>query len=233
MLDNPQRFDDPLATLKAAAANALTDTWTAMPGIIVSFDPVTLLAEVQVGIKSNVTAPDGSKSAIARSLLVDVPVCFPGGGGCTLTFPLADGDECLLIFAARGIDAWVEYGGTQESMPTRRHSMSDAFALVGVRSKARKLPQPAADTTQLRSDDGTTWVEIDPSGQLVNIKAPGGMTIDAPNVNFTGKVHISDDVTVDTKVTATTDVIGGGISLKTHPHSGVQSGGSTSGPPVP
>lgn len=227
MLDNPQRFDDPLATLKAASANALNDTWTALPGIIVSFDSATLLAQVQVGIKSNVTAPDGSKAAIARSLLVDVPVCFPGGGGCTLTFPLQDGDECLLVFAARGIDAWVEYGGTQEAMPTRRHSMSDAFALVGVRSKARKLPQPASDTTQLRSDDGTTYVELDPSGQMVGVVAPGGINLNGVTIDSSG--NVSSPATI----TATSDVLAGTVSLKNHLTSGVQSGGSMSGPPVP
>lgn len=221
MLDNPQRFDDPLATLKAASQSALNDAWTALPGIIVAFDPATLLAQVQAAVKSVVTTPDGSKSTVARSLLVDVPVVFPGGGGCTLTFPVADGDECLLVFAARGIDAWLEYGGTQDPLPDRRHSMNDAFAFVGVRSKARKLPQPAASTTQLRSDDGSTYVELDPSGQMVNVVAQGGINLNGVTIDAAGNI------------TSPTDVFAGTVSLKNHTHSAVQSGGGTSGPPVP
>ncbi|EIL88522.1 putative bacteriophage protein [Rhodanobacter fulvus Jip2] len=227
MLDNPQRFDDLLATLQASAASALVDTWTALPGVIVSFDPDTSLAQVQPAIKARITAPDGSTSTAARALLVDVPVCFPGGGGCTLTFPVTEGDECLLVFAARGIDAWLEYGGVQEAMPDHRHAMNDAFAFVGVRSKARKLAQPAASTTQLRSDDGATYVEINPDGQMVNVVAPGGINLNGVTIDAAG------NVTSPATVTAVTDVLAGTVSLKTHTHSAVMSGGGTSGPPVP
>jgi phage baseplate assembly protein gpV len=38
-------------------------------------------------------------------------------------------------------------------------------------------------------------------------------------------------VNVDKTVTATTDVVGGGKSLKSHIHTGVTSGSGTSGPP--
>ena len=55
----------------------------------------------------------------------------------------------------------------------------------------------------------------------------GTATIDAP-----GGMTINGDVTVNGTVTATTDVIGGGKSLKGHKHSGVQAGGAQTGAPV-
>lgn len=47
----------------------------------------------------------------------------------------------------------------------------------------------------------------------------------------TGTLHVTDEVTADKSVTATTDVIGGGKSLKNHQHTGVTTGGGVSGPP--
>lgn len=59
-------------------------------------------------------------------------------------------------------------------------------------------------------------------------KQPGTVNI-LGNVNITGNVSITGKETVSDTVTATTDVIGGGISLKSHVHTGCQ-GGSTGTP---
>jgi phage baseplate assembly protein V len=58
-----------------------------------------------------------------------------------------------------------------------------------------------------------------PAGGTATIDAPGGMTVNG-------------DVTVNGTVTATTDVVGGGKSLKGHKHGGVQAGGAQTGTPV-
>ncbi|WP_429275194.1 hypothetical protein [Novosphingobium gossypii] len=42
----------------------------------------------------------------------------------------------------------------------------------------------------------------------------------------------NDAVTVNSTVTVSQDVVGGGISLKGHKHTGVQAGGAQSGGPV-
>src|SRR5260363_73502 len=49
--------------------------------------------------------------AVELPLLGDVPVFFPRGGGCTLTFPVQKGDECVVVFASRCIDGWWQSGG--------------------------------------------------------------------------------------------------------------------------
>ena len=63
-----------------------------------------------------------------------------------------------------------------------------------------------------------------PAGATLAIEADGGITI-------TGPVSIEGDVTVTGTLTASEDVIGGGKSLKTHKHTGVQAGGAVSGTP--
>jgi hypothetical protein len=47
-----------------------------------------------------------------------------------------------------------------------------------------------------------------------------------------GKLSTTQDIACATTITGTTDVIGGGKHLKTHTHSGVTTGGGTTGAPV-
>lgn len=225
-MDSRERYNDDEIMLRAMLDGLQSAIWTALPGAIVSFDAGTVTAVVQPGISGSSIGQDGKPVSINLPVLTDVPVVFPRGGGCTLTFPVAAGDECLIVFASRSIDAWSQSGGVQKPSDARRHALSDAFAIIGPMSQANKISGISTSKTQLRSNDGGTFVEIDPAGQIVNVTAPGGMTITTPTL------HITGDVNVDKTVTATTDVIGGGKSLKTHVHSGVQPGTGSSGPPV-
>lgn len=225
---NPeQRFDDPQMTDRRMVRRFLADVWTVMPGYIVDFEPATCTATVQLGVQAIVSNPDGSSQNVPITVLPDVPVVFPRGGGCALTFPVQAGDECLVVFGSRSCGGWKQSGGSQvQSAPGRMHSLSDGFALLGASSQPHVIGSLSTTTTQLRSDDGATFVELDPAGQVVHVKAPGGMTIDA-NVQVNGSVTASQDIT-----STGGDVKAGSISLKTHVHSGVQSGGSNTGQPV-
>jgi len=164
--------------------------WTAMPGIIQSFSADQVTATVQLAIKGIVHAPDGSAQFVNMPLLVDVPVHFPRGGGCTLTFPVAKGDECLVVFAARCIDGWWQSGGVQAPMEPRIHDLSDGFAFVGFFSQATKIGGISTSSAQLRSNDGATFIDLNPASQKVTITAPGGFYVNAPQSGFSGAVII-------------------------------------------
>jgi hypothetical protein len=105
-----ERSADLGEALRAALGGHQTGVWTALPAIIQSFDATKLTCVAQPAIKAQVRAQDGSTSWVSLPLLVDVPVCFPRGGGCTLTFPVAAGDEALIVFSSRCIDAWWQSG---------------------------------------------------------------------------------------------------------------------------
>ncbi|AMM17515.1 hypothetical protein AX768_25280 [Burkholderia sp. PAMC 28687] len=167
-----------------------TGLWTSMPGIVESFDPSTLAATVQIAIKGVVTGPDGTAQFVNMPLLVDVPVHFPRGGNCTLTFPVSKGDECLVVFAARSIHSWWQSGGVQIPMEPVRHDLSDGFAFVGFFSQATKIGGISTASTQLRSNDGSTSIDLNPATQRVTITAPGGFYVNAPASNFSGAVII-------------------------------------------
>lgn len=231
MIRSEERYNNPQDVFLAAIQQALASVWTALPGYVESFDPEKVTVVVQLGLQHQRLMPDGTVQQVTPSLLYDVPVYFPRGGGATLTFPIKQGDECLVIFACRSIDSWWQSGGVQAQSDSRSHDMSDGFAIIGPMSQANKISGISADKVQLRSDDGSTYIELDPAGQIINAVAPGGMTVDSPNVHFTGKTQFDDDMHCDTTLTSDTDVVGGGKHLKTHVHTGVTSGSGTSGPP--
>jgi len=189
-VDSRERWDDPEEALRVALEGLQSGLWTAMPGIIQSFSPGAITATVQLAVKGLVHAPDGSAQFVNLPLLVDVPVHFPRGGGCTLTFPVAKGDECLVVFAARCIDGWWQSGGVQAPMEPRIHDLSDGFAFVGFFSQATKISGISTASTQLRSNDGATSIDLNPTTQKVTITAPGGFYVNAPQSGFSGAVIV-------------------------------------------
>lgn len=213
--------------------------WTSMPGIIQSFSASKVTATVQIAIKGVVHTPDGNAQFVNMPLLVDVPVHFPRGGNCTLTFPVAQGDECLVVFAARCIDGWYQSGGVQAPMEPRIHDLSDGFAFVGFFSQATKISGISTSTAQLRSNDGSTYVEVNPSGKIVNVVAPGGMTLTTPTVTITGVINVQNvnsaptamAITGNTNFTGQVSANGHRID-DTHKHNGVTTGSGNTGTPL-
>lgn len=221
----------------------------ALPGIIQSFNPDAVTAVVQPAIRYIERDNDGNKVTQDYPLLVDVPVVFPRGGGCTLTFPVKAGDECLVIFADRCIDFWWQSGGIQEPVDGRMHDLSDAFCIVGPQSQAKKISGISTTATQLRTDDGSAFIEV-AAGHDVTVKTPGKLTasadggteITSPEIILNGNVTINGNLsqgmgesggsaTMYGPVTVTNDVTAGGKSLMTHTHGGVEHGNDSTGEP--
>lgn len=213
----------------------------AMPGVIESFDPSSVTASVRPAIKGY--EPGTDDGWIELPLLVDVPIIFPRGGGCTLTFPVKAGDECLLIFADRCIDFWWQSGGVQKPVDMRMHDLSDAFAIVGPQSQAHKISGISTSATQWRTDDGSAYFELNPTTKKIKIVAPGGLEVITPEADFSAKVTVHGLLTwmggmvgsvvsgVASTITGAVEFIGsvkanGKVIDDTHTHGGVQRGSS-------
>ena len=224
-MDPRERYSDHEEPIRAALDHHQSGMWTALPGRIASFNAAAMTAQVQPTVQGKVRARDGKTSDVDLPMLLDVPVVFPGAGGYTLTFPVAVGDECLVVFASRNIDSFWQSGGVQPQADRRMHDLSDGIALVGAISQTKKIAANTA-TVQLRSNDGGTYVEI-ASGGLVTVKAPTKITLDAPEVHTTGKVTTAGNVE------SAADVLAQTVSLHNHVHTGVASGSSISGLPKP
>lgn len=160
MIDRRERAGELLTGLMAAMDGERANIWTAMPGIVQSFDPVKRTVVVQPALRALVTDSDGSQSWVTMPLLVDCPVVFPGGGGFVLTIPLQLGDEVLMVFANRCIDAWWQSGGVQNQAEIRMHSLSDGFCVPGITSVPEVQPNISTTEIHLRSDDGVRKVRI-------------------------------------------------------------------------
>ncbi|MDI6537158.1 Gp138 family membrane-puncturing spike protein [Pantoea ananatis] len=187
-----------------------------LPGIVQSFDPATCTCMVQPAIAGQGVDAKGQIRSAPLPLLTDVPVIFPRGGGCTITFPVKAGDECLVIFSDRCIDFWWQNGGVQEPVDQRQHDLSDAFAIVGPQSQAQKISGISTTSVQVRTDDGSSFIELMQGGN-VNITTP--------------LLTVNGNVQVNGTVTSTGDQVAKGISQTGHVHSGVQSGSSQTGGP--
>ena len=210
-----------LAGDEQQAMKVLSDTIfsmlrVSMPGIIESFDPIMCTCSVQPALKGQVADALGNFKSAPLPVLVDVPVIFPRGGGCTITFPIKAGDECLVIFSDRCIDFWWQNGGVQEPVDQRQHDLSDAFAIVGPQSQAQKISGISTTSVQVRTDDGRSFIELMQGGN-VNITTP--------------LLTVNGNVQVNGTVTSTGDQVAKGISQTGHVHSGVQSGSSQTGGP--
>jgi len=183
--------------------------WTAMPATVVSYDVATQTIEAQPTIQLlryfRTDPPEGSVKGYDKTtrsapvdlpMLVDVPVIFPAAGGYSMTFPVAKGDEVLIVFSSRCIDGWWANGTDQNTKAQpqtdlRMHDLSDGIAILGLRSQKRMLsPAPAASSFQLRSDDGQAIIELAANHVVnvtcanANVTASGTATIKAAAIKL-------------------------------------------------
>lgn len=203
---------DEYADRQAQIDNKLMDVHTALPAIIISFDADKRTVSAQPTIQRVFSDGEGKAGANNLPPCVDVPVVFPMGGGYELTFPINNGDECLLIFAERCIDSWFDSGQPSEPADFRQHDLSDAFAIVGVRSLANKQPVWTGGT------------ELHGNGNHVRIDSSSvQLGVDGATMTLTADKLISSvDIYCPNVITDTMDV-------NSHVHSGVTTGSSNTG----
>lgn len=226
--------------LEAMAGHQAT-MWTALPAIVQSYDPARGTVEAYPAMRFRQRLPDMSYAWIDPPLFVDCPVVFPSGGGFTLTFPLAAGDEVLVVFASRCIDSWWDASGVQQQAEIRMHDMSDGFAIPGPKSRPRVIAGMHVDGVELRKDDRSAYVRIATSGDVfletsgnlqahasgdayvqadADLHASAGAvaSVTAPTINLVGNVSITGTLTNN------------GVNVgSTHVHGDPQ-GGNTAGP---
>lgn len=223
-MDRNNLLNDPETAMRYALDGRQAMMWTAMPAIVSSVDLMAMTLVAQPAIKGVQTDESGTETFVNLPQLVDVPICFPSAGGFTLTLPIKSGDEVLIVIANRCIDSWWQSGGVQVPMEARMHDLSDGFAIPGPRSQPKVIVGGVhATNAQLRTDAGTTYVEITPTGR-VNIVAPSGIGLTG-NLLVTGNISSTGEVIAKFGTTP--------IPLSTHHHPGVTPGGGTTGPAIP
>lgn len=117
-------------TLIGLKQDVLRNLRVCVPGIIIAYHDADRTVDVQISLLQQNS--NGSSSAYPQ--LLGCPVVTLQGGGVVSAFPISAGDECLVFFADRCIDAWFQTGSPQPLPNFRMHDLSDGFALVGVNS---------------------------------------------------------------------------------------------------
>lgn len=119
--------------------------WTALPGVVASYDKDSQRAQVQP-VPADI---DG-----ALPLLAGVPVVFPGGGGAGIVWPLKSGDTGLLVFCSRSIARWLAAGDTGDPQSERHHHLGDAVFIPGLRAAGGVLASVPANDLEIRQPTG-------------------------------------------------------------------------------
>jgi hypothetical protein len=127
------------------------DLHVSLPAEVVRFDAAKGLADVRPLVKDS-REIDGERMLLPFPVITNVPVQFPGAGGFRVTFPVAAGDACVLLFSDRSLDVWLAKGGEVDPIDDRRHALSDAVALLGVRDAAHPWSGVASDAMTLGHD---------------------------------------------------------------------------------
>lgn len=169
-----------LTAIRASKA----EMWTAFPGIVEEVKLEQMTANVRPAIKAlqrPSQPPDDPnfEEWVEMPTLLDCPIVYPSGGGYSITFPLAAGDEVLIIISSRCIDGWWELGGPQPQLDLRMHDLSDGFCLPGIKSKPRA---GGVDATGMVLSGGAAESELGPvPASSIRIGADG-VTVTSPTI---------------------------------------------------
>ena len=225
MIDRREELDDAEEASRIAMEGHQAGMWTALPGIVTSVDLSAQTVNVQPAIKGENLDKNGVTTLVNLPVLADVPICWPRGGGFALTFPVAIGDEVLVVFSSRCIDGWWQSGGVQKAAEFRMHDLSDGFAILAPTSQPKRLSNVNANSVELRNEAGTTYVRL--ANGTISLKSTTAINIEAPIINITGVVNQTGNYNQVSGVQTFN-----GINFATHKHTGVTTGGGTSGGPT-
>jgi len=128
--------------LSAATRGALVGVHIGFVGQVVDYDRVTQTATIRPVVKGRRKTEEGGVEFYDLPELVNVPVEFPQGGGCSITWPLAAGNQGMVRVAERSHDEWRAVGGAGlQPQHSRRFDLTDATFYPGVRSPADPLTE--------------------------------------------------------------------------------------------
>ncbi|MBX9901258.1 MAG: phage baseplate assembly protein V [Burkholderiaceae bacterium] len=183
-------------------------------GIVTSFDQNTYSAKVLLQPENKETGWLPCTSAWT-------------GNGWGLFCPPSSGDMVQVEFQEGGQSAGFIVGRFFNDIERPLQVPSGEWWLVHKQGAFIKLTNDAKllVNSQVEIDVTTPTLNITVAGNA-NLSVSGNITSSAAAWNHTGDVNVSGTVT------ASTDVVGGGKSLKTHKHSGVVAGGAQTGTPV-
>lgn len=148
--------------IKTTFREEMKKVGTSIPGHIISFDPETQTAQVQIGI----VRVDINGKRFNPPPLIKCPVVLTGGSNFIIEHKIEPKDECLIIFSQRCIDGWVNSGGIANNPILRYHEFDDAIIIMGVRSQPNKVSNFENNGIRLRNKDASAYIWLKDDGSV-------------------------------------------------------------------
>lgn len=225
---NPASRGDFAGIVRFILTKWLQKTDDMLPAKVISYNRTTNRAIVQPLI----SIVDTNNNLVQRGVVSSMPVLQLGGGGFVLSCPLNTGDLGWIKANDRDISLFLQSLKNSPPNTGRLHSFEDGLFVPDTMFRNVVINGEDAGNIVLQTTDGTVRVAIWPNkvkitAPEVDIVAPVVSVQASTSVAFTTPtMTVSGDVVVTGEVTAVGKVLG------THVHSGVQTGGGNTGPPV-
>lgn len=166
MADPRERMRSWYVTLSTYFRARQAGIYTAYPASVIEYTPGEMTVSAQITIQGQQRQPGGKWNYLTLPQCIHCPVVLPRGGGFVMTFPLAVGDEGLLVFASRCVDNWWKQGGVQSQAELRMHDISDGFFIPGCFSQPNVPSGVSTNSVRIQSTDGTKFMEFTAAGDL-------------------------------------------------------------------
>lgn len=210
--------------LRALIDRQMLDYRVSVPCIVTAVSADGTTVDVQPAIAMTKRSVTGDISSIPMPVIAGVPIAVMRSTtlGLSVCIPITPGDDGWLIVSDRALDGW-QYGSGVSPAPSqaapRHHDLTDAVYFPGAQRKSSAIPNYPTDAVEVRNTAGTCKLSIKETEISMEVPGGGAMTLAGSTLTLTGSIVVSGDVTAS------------GISLTTHTHGGVETGGgSTAGP---
>ena len=166
-----------------------------------------------VDIRPLVNQIDGAGNSVPHGTIYHCPYFRLLGGANAVILDPEVGDIGLACFAERDISSVLANQAQANPGSRRQFDYADGMYVGGFLGQTP-----------------TQFVRFAVDG--IFITSPAKITLQAPDIEFDGATHTTGAVTGDATATYQGNVTAGSIDLETHKHTGVQTGGGTTGGPV-
>lgn len=256
---DPASIGDLFGTVRLVLTKFLQGVDDMLPAKVIAYDRATNLACVQPLITMITT----TNIVVQRDQLASIPVFQYGAGGFVLSFPVNTGDLGWIKANDRDISNFLKFFAQSQPNTVRKHNFSDAVFIpdnmlrgvtIASEDNANVVLQNLAGTVKVALWSNKVKVvatTVDVECTTATVNATGTATITSPIITLNASNHITMNsplVTMNGVLTQTgggTATFSGNITttgevtamstipLSAHLHTGVQSGGSNTGGPIP
>lgn len=182
--------------LRRAIESRVADIHVSLPGIVKSYDAAKQVCSVQPAVGRILFDDDADDDATNEMppILENVPVEWPGAGGCYIHFPMAAGDTGTLVFCERSISEWRAQGVASIPGDLRVHGLGSAIFRPGLRPDTdARLDAPASGVAVISLGDNILRVGPTAGADWVALAAKVTAQLEALKTAIQGGVTVPND----------------------------------------